>query len=479
LTARAFALGSLAVTGAVAGGSLAGGWVALDPRISAEWATAIGAGEVFARVRYPLTILMALLAALGGVVLARRDRLSALRVPILVSAVFVSVHLMAIDWGPINPLNVVIVIIVALWPLERLARPHAPWQPSAFAGLLTVFLGVVFLSAIGRHPIEVLRGFVTVVPKLVLAVVLADLLTTRRRVRAGGRAFLAGALVAGLAGIAQVVLWWLWDFELTLADKDMNITVSGLYRATGFAHTAQGFAEPLVVSALMAMYLACSLAGFGRRLALALLSVVSIVAVALSVARAAWLALIVGIVLLPFIAAPRRTLHWILLWTLVVTAGIVSGVLPWTLAEVDRISDRGLAERRDLLQTGVTALREHPWNGVGIGNFGSASHTVERYPVHNAFVQAASELGVPGLVLFVTLTVWVAVQLIRARRRARDATTRAWAGAFLAGWVGLVVAIQSDPMAFSELVWTYLVLAEATARLALGAPILAGGSHGD
>jgi O-antigen ligase len=68
-------------------------------------------------------------------------------------------------------------------------------------------------------------------------------------------------------------------------------------------------------------------------------------------------------------------------------------------------------------------LKEHPLTGVGIGNFrpnalaGSPDYKGARTP-HSNWVEAGSELGIPGLVLYVWL-------LYLAFKRNRETRTRA------------------------------------------------------
>jgi O-antigen ligase len=76
-------------------------------------------------------------------------------------------------------------------------------------------------------------------------------------------------------------------------------------------------------------------------------------------------------------------------------------------------------------------MMSHPVFGVGINNFGVAEGTISplarrfsdtRVGIkwsapHNAWVQAGAETGIPGLIVWATLTIGGAVSVIRIRRR--------------------------------------------------------------
>jgi O-antigen ligase len=93
--------------------------------------------------------------------------------------------------------------------------------------------------------------------------------------------------------------------------------------------------------------------------------------------------------------------------------------------------------RRQLWTRGVGYMKTYPLFGVGIGQFPRAEGTISsiaeewdprlrgiRWSApHNSFVEAGAELGLPGLVMWVSLTVGGIVSLWRLRRR----VPRAWA----------------------------------------------------
>ncbi len=77
-------------------------------------------------------------------------------------------------------------------------------------------------------------------------------------------------------------------------------------------------------------------------------------------------------------------------------------------------------DRIQIWKSSLTMIRDHPLGGVGLGTFGEyfeqyrfpTENWIARYSkttdlAHNEFLQVGAELGIPGLILAVTLVVWI------------------------------------------------------------------------
>jgi len=91
--------------------------------------------------------------------------------------------------------------------------------------------------------------------------------------------------------------------------------------------------------------------------------------------------------------------------------------------------------RKAVAQRGLGYMMEHPIFGVGMNNFARAECTISPKlqtlnrtgpirctPPHNSYIQAGAELGVPGLIAWVSLEMGIIVALLGLRRR----LPRAW-----------------------------------------------------
>jgi O-antigen ligase len=329
------------------------------------------------------------------------------------------------------------------------------------------------MSMLGRHPSEVFSGFAAFVAKFALMLLLVDLLEDFRMARAAVYLMLAAAAAFALMGIAQVTVFMLFGIDYSLSDIDYRFGQSFFgpsLRASGLSRTANQFAPPLVAAALIALSLAVSTRRMLPRSVLALLFLAALAAVLLSIVRGSWFALALGVALLPFIHRPSLGFHWAGLVMLVSVAAYASGLVTFMADAIVGLSAAGTAERWELLVAGINVMLES-WNGVGIQNFSRYSPSFERYPVHNLFGQMGSELGLPGLVAIVALVGYVGLHLVQAIRAARDPSHRSLLCAMLGGYVGLLAATQSEPMAFSQFLLIYIGVAEACARTSLATSI--------
>ena len=130
--------------------------------------------------------------------------------------------------------------------------------------------------------------------------------------------------------------------------------------------------------------------------------------------------------------------------------------------------------RMQIWKRGVGYMLQFPVFGVGPNNFGAAEGRLSPFAereqfgrgvrwnaAHNSYVQVGAELGVTGLVLFVSVLVSAFVTLCRSRRAARDGASLELTQAITASLVGFVVGAIFLSLAYSEILFTLLALAVA------------------
>lgn len=174
--------------------------------------------------------------------------------------------------------------------------------------------------------------------------------------------------------------------------------------------------------------------------------------VALSQSRGAWLGVAAaGFVLL--LMWSRRTRRWLVPLTLAGAVGLalaLSGVLPASI--VDRVSQAveyfgvfdvrtvqvttdnwAVVERMAHWQAGWAMFVDHPWFGVGAGNYGSAyaiyfigSWREALGHAHNYYINMLAELGLPGGTVLVCLLGIVCVRLGRPLVQSEGGASHFW-----------------------------------------------------
>lgn len=387
----------------------------------------------------------------------------------------IALQCMSLRAGPLNLLNVGIVLLASCWLLQAALQPDAPRVVPPLSHLLVLLAALAVWSVAWRpEPGVSLRALLMLLPKLAMAWLLLQLVQSPQRIDAVMRLLCAGAVAAALLGIAQSGLYVLWQQELHLMEEfaPRYITVAGwpLLRASGLMPNPQAYAYPLLVAALwLWMRLLSPGAGAARRWRDGLALLIIVVAYALSFARGAWLALGAAALLAPALARPRRAAAWFGLLAGVALALLASGAARWALASFGDFTASSADVRVELLDAGLRVLAEHPWRGIGIQRFEALSPTLERYPVHNASLQLAVEMGLPALAVyaaFVLRPLLGAVPAIVPARyaAAEQAAARQRLLALALAQGAMLVAIQGDPMAYSEFVLFVTALLEAARR---------------
>jgi hypothetical protein len=171
----------------------------------------------------------------------------------------------------------------------------------------------------------------------------------------------------------------------------------------------------------------------GRRLIPAV-CVLGLGGVFVTLSRWSWVCLAIGLLIhaLPFLRRFIRerslppvpqSVYWSILAVTLVLAlsGFLYGgaVLGRFLDLSNPIESRSLWERERDVAISLALIREHPWTGVGFGNY--LAQAVRRdwwaEPVHSVPLQIGTELGLPGLALWLLL---IAAPLLPYNARTND-----------------------------------------------------------
>ena len=394
----------------------------------------------------------------------------------LLGMLIIAFQLMNLRAGPLNLLNVGIVGLTLWWLIDFTLRPDVPRETPLMAHLL-ILLGVLaIISVIGNEDAgQALRALMMLLPKLAMAWVLLHILHRPQDLRFAVKVLVVTSLAAALLGIAQSTLFVLYSVELHVMEElaPRYIVVFGwpLLRASGMMPNPQAYVYPLMISVLLLTYrFAIDGGGRSRWHPSAWAGIVVLLtAIGLSFARGAWMSVLAVALLIPAVAWPRQALRWFGTLLAVAFVGLWSGAVTSLTSAFGQFTSSSADVRLELLTAGIEVLADHPWRGVGLANFESYSPTFERYPVHSSILQLGTELGVPGLLVFVAILLLPALRALLALRTAVGEAAHLLKGLLL-GYFAFLVSIQGDPMAYSEFLFFLVVLVDAAGRI-LGAQI--------
>lgn len=353
-----------------------------------------------------------------------------------------------------------VVPTLARSPLKTL--PFTAWAP------LAIFIGLSALSLVSADDKPLASyGLLLVVQSFLLYVYLTGVLRTAADIRWAVDVLLLGLLVeAGFMMLQRLGL----RLRGLLATEVWQSQSGGeaVSRFSGTLGTPNGAAAYLSVVLVLALAVVLSRPD-RRRSALAMAALAAGGAgLAVTVSRAGTLAFAAGAVILVGSAAGRRLLRTGPLLVAASAAGLLAAAFGDDLLARFFVDDGGAAAGRvPLMAIALRMIGSSPLTGVGNNNFVVAlpefvTPEFSRewlYVVHNYYLQIASEIGLPGLVAFITFLFFVIRSAwVASKGLPRDLTFLAL-GAFGA-LVGRTVHMNLD-LASGPAQWESLVILAA------------------
>lgn len=331
---------------------------------------------------------------------------------------------------------------------------------------LLVFLGVGAFSLAGALSLQ--YGLEELLKWLELGAVMW-LVREEARNPQRRNAVIAMVLLAGLvqAGIG------IWQFAFRHTGPEEFLILGRFYRAYGSFEQPNPFAGFMGLLVPLALGLALGTTDEGRRtrgrwllsFVLYLLAFVILgAALIMSWSRGAWLGSLAALAVMVVFAPRRRLIGLMLLLTVIALGGLAwgAGLLPESLvarlsgfSEYAQVYDvRGVditeanfavLDRLAHWGAAVDMLRDHPWLGVGLGNYAPVYPAYARlnWPnalghAHNIYLNFAAETGLIGLAAY--LLFWAAVIALTLRNLGRtQGLERGLMLGLLGAWVHLSV----------------------------------------
>jgi putative inorganic carbon (hco3(-)) transporter len=166
--------------------------------------------------------------------------------------------------------------------------------------------------------------------------------------------------------------------------------------------------------------------GWRRALAICAAAVI-LPTLALTFSRGAWLAIVAGFLWL--VLRERRYVRVVLTAVLIGIVPLLGFVashrqeLTTGLTVKSHAAAENVSHRLAFYRAAVGLANEHPWLGVGPGNFplyvneaGGGPSEAATFVVHDAYLEVAAELGLPALVLFLAYIVIAFSRALAVRR---------------------------------------------------------------
>ena len=340
--------------------------------------------------------------------------------------------------------DLLVLLAIAIWwmtPYRRRIRRLPRWLVGALGGLALV----ATLSALWT-PLGWLALYQAARLWLLFGLFLVVATASEARLALAWGLLISGAIQASI-GLAQFALQRTLDLtdlgELVMRPEWSGasvVTVGGIptLRAYGLTQHPNLLGGYLMVAVLIGGGLALAQrTPRWQTIAAISLTGVSFAGLLVAFSRAAWLGLAIGgLVALGLLARPavRVRVGWraaVAMMVVLSAVGIVFLMTQWPLLRprlglsVEGVEIRSVDERSGLEAGAWTLIREHPWLGVGYGNFSIALWQrnppgLEAYPifqpVHRVPLLVLAELGLPGAALWLILALGPWVTIWRRRK---------------------------------------------------------------
>jgi putative inorganic carbon (HCO3(-)) transporter len=434
-----------------------------------------GVGIVLGAATAVNTTLGVGLAITIGVVVAILMRPSSLLM-VLVASVFV--ELIKIGSVTITRLIAPVALFVVIAAAVRKGTQIRPAPPLFFAGAYALWALASGLWTLSPAGTTYLLSSLAIA--LVFMLAFASLLATQKDLERVLYALAVLSLALGVLSTFAFIGRPLFGFGLLQEGR-----VQGGTGDPSFFAAAQLIALPLI------LVLASNAKKGLLRNALYLVALVNIGSVLSTVSRGGTIQLLVVLVLL--LALPARTIFSSPAQKRVAMAALVAGMAvffvhysadlaPRLETIYSRSSDKTASGRLAIWPAAIDAFNERPFLGVGYGAFvrtsvdrifstpGSNIENFNVHPeeVHNVFLGTATELGIPGLAIFLGLLLSTGLALRRTARRAREAGAlfiSSVANALIIGLVGWCAGSMFIETETSRPLWILIGMTLALPKL--------------
>lgn len=468
-----------ALTTTVGIGLAVGAWVVLDPYLTTALRGLLplflSGQHVLALLPWELTLALTVpVVIVGGVAWWLRRHCpgesATFSVLFLVTMQTVAIH----AFGPLDLSDIVVLGGVA-WVLARrlLDDGRIIVPPSFMWSLLLVICA--FLSA-ANGGTKSLLGSVLFIKSALLALLIPNMLRDRAQV-----AFFCWTLIAVTAAsavfaiIQEIVFVSTGELLVGFAVEAKSLrhlfeetSVGTLFRVTALNISYKHFSFLLASSLLLALsFYIFDRPTHGRPKQLLMPAIVLIaIGLGLTFSKDALLGTIFGLAILvflrwPFALVPAAGSFAILLAVLVAT-GLGGELMRGLGADIHWGESR---IRLQLARDGLYGvLNQETLIGRGVNNSARYTHNFNKWVPHNNVIAAAADIGVLGLVAFVTVMGQMLYRLLGAVVRAVDRSTRAIALGLLAGSLAILISIQFHGLYILTVLWMMLGLTDAFLR---------------
>ncbi len=410
---------------------------------------------------FKLTPLLAVTISLAGACIWFAHRVGSYR-RLFVLAIFPAAQANALRIGFLDIFDVLTLVFLMAWLAEQLQteRPHVTLTGMLFFAAALLVMDVPLI--LHQNPVRWAVGLVGLLKVVLVALVFVNVVRERELLRLAVRVFVIVAVISGALAVVQFVLYYfggvVWSFIDPIEEAYKPTPIGMVLRSSALSVTAQHVSGFLVL-ALPFLLFQWSRFRRGERFWLTAAIMIVLTGILVTWNFGAFFVLAGVLTLFPLLRWRSYTLQILLGYAALALVAHYTGLLE--LAYDLTLGDAGVAkgtnQREALMLVGFEKIWRNPWVGVGLRDMAEFSGNYWRRPVHNAYMQALTELGLLGGVVLLAMLSVMATQLLLAGVRARGGQAE-YAFAGLLSLLGLGALMLTEPMLEHSNTWLLLGL---------------------
>lgn len=335
-----------------------------------------------------------------------------------------------------------------------------------FFGLLLILLDIPYITANHIYPPgRFIINFLSLAKGVLVAFIFVNLIRSERYLAIAIQAFLIVAFISALIGIGQIALVYFMGITINFASEaaEWKPNFLGLtLRATGLTTWPSWLADFSVLALPIMLFRCFNATSLLWRTIYLIGLLVLLSAIFLTLTYAAWFGAVLIFAAFPFLYWPQKSLHFIMGLLLIGALLQITGGIDWAYEHgLKKITtSTGMVERKVYLLSTLNEIIRDPWIGSGIYAEENFSENSYRKRAHNTGLQAWAALGLPGLLVFVTMMLVMLTQLGLMSMSSRG-TDRQLFQALTLGILVMILEMFAEPNLTAPVTWFYLGLCQA------------------
>ena len=441
-------------------------WISVDPIVCA----------VFGFDSFPFVLSAGLAGCclLGMILLRGMDAAWRQKEQWVIGATVLAAQFSGVALGNLDALEFAIVVLVGYWLIQAFVDIDRPVQttPLFFPMMAIFFLAI--LHFINRPPIS---SYIAIGEKILMFLIIVDLLRTKVLVRFTAQCMVWIGTFSALVAIVQFVLFFFWSIIWTVGASEekahamLKPTLLGMVlRAVAFFPNPAGLNTYLLFTCALAISFFLLSSSVRSKMGYLVAFGLMAIAVLLTWSAGALICLCGMLVVALYVYRPALSFHYTAVFLFCGIAIYLLNLHEIVLGLVKGFGGKTSGSIRiELLELAMASLERNPLIGQGLQNFGRFSGNLFptgpwlfKYPVHNAFVQMATELGMIGGLTYLFMIGLLSLRLVMVLRGPLDNDVKLILKGMLLGWLGLMGHLQTEPMAYESTFWLILAVMEGS-----------------